>query len=114
MPLLCSSMAGDGDDDEAAIFPLAETLAGVSLSHAPILFFVCFHKALRAELSQLRRLAVAESESESELSHRCDVVVELRRRFEFLKLVCKYHSAAEDEVIDFKVLRTREQFIQTV
>lgn len=98
MPLLCSSMA-DGDDDDAAIFPLAESLAGVSLSHAPILFFVCFHKALRAELSQLRRLAVAESESESESSHRCDVVVELRRRFEFLKLVCKYHCAAEDEVI---------------
>ncbi|KAK7827596.1 zinc finger protein brutus-like [Quercus suber] len=85
------------DDDDDTIFPLAESLAGVSLSHAPILFFVCFHKALRAELSQLRRLAVAESESESESSHRCDVVVELRRRFEFLKLVCKYHCAAEDE-----------------
>lgn len=87
----------EGDDDDV-VFPVAEPLAGVPLVDAPILLFVCFHKALRSELSQLRRAATEEAESGS---HGRELVLELRRRFEFLKLVYKYHSATEDEVVFF-------------
>lgn len=86
-------------DDDDVVFPVAEPLAGVPLADAPILFFVCFHKALRLELAQLRRAAVKASEVAESGSHGRELVLELRRRFEFLKLVYKYHSATEDEVV---------------
>lgn len=86
-------------EDYDNVFPSAESLASVPLDDAPILLFVCFHKALRSELSELRQLAVAASEGDSQDR---ELVLELRQRFEFLKLVCKYHTAAEDEVtLDF-------------
>ncbi|KAF5459796.1 hypothetical protein F2P56_019714 [Juglans regia] len=83
-------------EDDDTVFPSAESLASVPLADAPILLFICFHKALRSELSELRQLAAAASESDSNGQ---ELLLELRQRFEFLKLVCKYHTAAEDEVI---------------
>ncbi|CAN8239864.1 unnamed protein product [Cochlearia groenlandica] len=66
------------------------------LADAPVLFFVYFHKALRANLVELRRFATDAAESGR---NNGDLAAELCRKFEFLKLVYKYHSAAEDEVI---------------
>lgn len=60
-------------------------------------FLAFFHKALRAELGKLRR--AAEELVESDSGRRRWLIVEFRRRFEFLKLVYKCHSAAEDEVV---------------
>ncbi|CAL9240681.1 unnamed protein product [Arabidopsis halleri] len=71
----------------------AVTVGNTKLSDAPVLFFVYCHKAFRAQLVELRRFAT-EADSFSG-----DLAVELSRKFEFLKLVYKYHSAAEDEVI---------------
>lgn len=62
------------------------------LSDSPILLFVYFHKAFRAQLAELQCLAGDTFRSGS------DLAVELRRKFDFLKVVYKYHSAAEDEV----------------
>ncbi|KAF9667784.1 hypothetical protein SADUNF_Sadunf15G0059500 [Salix dunnii] len=76
----------------------AECFSNVRLTDAPILLLVYFHKALRVELADLRRLAFKASEIESE-PRRPELVVELRRRFDFLKLAYKYHTATEDEVI---------------
>lgn len=67
-----------------------------SLANAPILLLVCFHKALRTELAEVRRLSLSALESGS---HDHDLILDLRRRFEFLKLAYKYHCSAEDEVI---------------
>lgn len=68
---------------------------GVGLVDNPILVLVYFHKALRAEFAELRRVAVEALESGT---HGVELLVMLRKRFEFLKLFYKYHSAAEDEV----------------
>lgn len=70
----------------------------IELIDTPILLLVYFHKALRAEFAELRRIAVEASESGS---YGEDLILDLRRRFEFLRLFYKYHSAAEDEVIFF-------------
>lgn len=67
-----------------------------SLADAPILLLVCFHKALRTELAEVRRLSLSALESGS---HDHDLILDIRRRFEFLKLAYKYHCSAEDEVI---------------
>lgn len=71
------------------------SVAEVRLVDAPVLFFVATHKAFRAELASLRRVAAEAVESNA---CRRDLVVDLRHRLEFLQLVYKYHSAAEDEV----------------
>lgn len=85
--------AADKDEDEET--PLSDSFAGVRLSDAPILLFVYFHKAIRAELAELRRAAVVASELGS---YDRQLILELLRRFQFLKLVNKYHCATEDEV----------------
>ncbi|XP_042017262.1 zinc finger protein BRUTUS-like At1g18910 isoform X2 [Salvia splendens] len=72
------------------------SVAGIRLVDAPILFFVVTHKAFRAELDAVRRVA-AEAPEGGAVSG--EVIVELSRRLEFLKLVYDYHSVAEDEVI---------------
>ncbi|XVE54866.1 hypothetical protein DITRI_Ditri03aG0117000 [Diplodiscus trichospermus] len=73
---------------------------GVRLADAPILLLVYFHTAIRAELAELRRAAVAVAATdENRESYSRELVVDLSRRFEFLKLVYKYHCAAEDEVV---------------
>lgn len=71
------------------------TVENTKLADAPVLFFVYFHKAFRAQLVELRRLA---SDADESGSFSVDLAGELCRKFEFLKLVYKYHSAAEDEV----------------
>lgn len=71
-------------------------IPGVRLRESPILLLLHFHNALREELSDLRRIAVEALDSRI---YGPDLIKELRRRFEFLKLVNKYHSVAEDEVI---------------
>ncbi|XP_051136609.1 zinc finger protein BRUTUS-like At1g74770 [Andrographis paniculata] len=88
-------MAGGGGSDKEEDWP-EPPVANVSLVDAPVLFFVATHKAFRADLASIRRVAAEASESGS-----CgqELVVDLRRRLEFLKLVYNYHSAAEDEVI---------------
>ncbi|KAL0701751.1 hypothetical protein Bca4012_057873 [Brassica carinata] len=72
------------------------TVENIKFADAPVLFFVYFHKAFRAQLVELRRLASNAAEAGS---FSVDLAGELCRKFEFLKLVYKYHSAAEDEVI---------------
>ncbi|XP_013664416.1 zinc finger protein BRUTUS-like At1g18910 [Brassica napus] len=76
------------------------SVVNARLSDSPILLFVYFHKAFRAQLAELHRLAGDRVKTGSYLA------VELRRKFDYLKLVYKYHSAAEDEVI-FSALDTR-------
>lgn len=68
----------------------------IRLVDAPILVLDFFHKALRAEFDQLRRIVVEAAEKTGPYSDH--LVTDLRNRFEFLKLFYKYHSAAEDEV----------------
>uniref|UniRef100_A0A803P4T1 Uncharacterized protein n=1 Tax=Cannabis sativa TaxID=3483 RepID=A0A803P4T1_CANSA len=71
----------------------------VPLAHAPILLLVYFHKAFRSEVADLQRVVSGALEQGVIHRGRCGLVAELLRRFEFLKLACKYHCAAEDEVI---------------
>lgn len=88
--------AADKDEDEAPPLSESETFPGVGLADAPILLLVYFHKAQRAELVELHRLAVTALERGF---HDRKLILELQRRFEFLKVVYKYHCVAEDEVI---------------
>ncbi|EOA34392.1 hypothetical protein CARUB_v10021919mg [Capsella rubella] len=89
--------------ENASVSASAVAIGNTKLSDAPVLFFVYFHKAFRAQLVELRRFATDAAEANN--SSR-DLAVELSRKFEFLKLVYKYHSAAEDEVI-FSALDAR-------
>ncbi|KAL5747354.1 hypothetical protein ACOSP7_024352 [Xanthoceras sorbifolium] len=91
-----STESGADKDEDEAQPPVSESFSGVRLADAPILLLVYFHKALRAELDELRLTAVNALERGS-YDH--ELILELRRRFEFLKLVYKYHCATEDEVI---------------
>ncbi|OVA09101.1 zinc finger protein [Macleaya cordata] len=77
--------------------------AGVRLIDAPILLLVCFHKAFRAELAELHQLTSSYLEIGSPGR---DIILDLLRRFRFLKVAYKYHTAAEDEVI-FQALDQR-------
>ncbi|KAI4343821.1 hypothetical protein L6164_011127 [Bauhinia variegata] len=89
-PSLCTP---DKEEDDEEV----DSLFRVRLADAPILLFVCFHKAIRAELAQLRRLV--ETASLENKSQNQELILKLKERFEFLKLVLNYHCAAEDEVI---------------
>lgn len=89
-------MGGIGESKKNDALPSSSysELADVKLLvESPILFFVLSHRAVDVELAQIRRIAVEALDISSEL------VDELTRRFHFLKLVYKYHCAAEDEVI---------------
>lgn len=78
-------------------------LSGVPLADSPILLLIKFHRALRSELADLRRVTLAAAESGC---YGREFVSGLIRRVEFLKLAYKYHCAAEDQVItDSKVSR---------
>ncbi|PHT47829.1 hypothetical protein CQW23_12037 [Capsicum baccatum] len=70
--------------------------SGVKLVDAPILFFVISHKAIILELADIHRVAVEASDNGSQC---VELVRDLSRRLEFLKIVYKYHCAAEDEVV---------------
>ncbi|KAF5734721.1 hypothetical protein HS088_TW15G00213 [Tripterygium wilfordii] len=65
-------------------------------SDAPLQFLAFYHKAIREELLSLHGLAVTALESGSPSP---ETVRQLDRRFKFLELAEKYHSAAEDEVL---------------
>ncbi|XP_057806356.1 zinc finger protein BRUTUS-like At1g74770 [Salvia miltiorrhiza] len=86
---------GGGESEKEEDWP-EPSFAGARLVDAPILFFVVTHKAFRAELDFVRRVAAEASEGGAVSGA---VVVDLSRRLEFLKLVYDYHSVAEDEVI---------------
>ncbi|PQP92709.1 uncharacterized protein Pyn_05967 [Prunus yedoensis var. nudiflora] len=86
-------------DDAQPASSSPSSAARVRLVHTPILFLVCFHKALRAELEDLRHVTLAALESASRDRQGRDFVLQLLRRFEFLKLAYKYHCSAEDEII---------------
>lgn len=76
---------------------LLPSLTGVKLVDAPILFFVYSHKVFRKELEELHRLVLDKTDS-FKVSIDGEFVDNFCSRFEFFKLVFKYHSTAEDEV----------------
>ncbi|KAH6799025.1 hypothetical protein C2S51_035509 [Perilla frutescens var. frutescens] len=86
---------GGGESEKDEDWP-EPSVPGVKLVDAPILFFVVTHKAFRAEFASVRRVAAEAVESGCVCR---ELVVDLGRRLEFLKLVYDYHSVAEDEVI---------------
>lgn len=95
-------MAGGGelslsDKEEDDVEDTPDILSRFRLVDAPILLFVCFHKALRSEIDRLRELAESASLVDDQHVYR-EIVVKLLQRFQFLKLAFKYHCAAEDEV----------------
>ena len=91
----CSTTA-DSTFSSSSTTAASTSLLLVPLAHAPILLLVYFHKAFRSEVADLLRLV----SDALERGHRTRCFVfELLRRFEFLKLACKYHCAAEDEII---------------
>ncbi|KAG6752916.1 hypothetical protein POTOM_042957 [Populus tomentosa] len=61
---------------------------------SPILIFLYFHKAIRNELDTLHLLTLAFA-----TGHQAVEIKPLFQRYRFLRLVYKYHSNAEDEVI---------------
>ncbi|CAA7043287.1 unnamed protein product [Microthlaspi erraticum] len=87
---------GNSSAENALVSASTVTVGNTNLSDAPVLFFVYFHKAFLAQLAELRRFAT-DAVVAGFFSR--DLAGELCRKFEFLKLVYKYHSAAEDEVL---------------
>ncbi|KAG6753892.1 hypothetical protein POTOM_041896 [Populus tomentosa] len=61
---------------------------------SPILIFLYFHKAIRNELDTLHLLTLAFATGHQDVE-----IKPLFQRYRFLRLVYKYHSNAEDEVI---------------
>ncbi|MCL7041667.1 hypothetical protein MKW94_004556 [Papaver nudicaule] len=110
---------GDGDEfsyEECQLLDMVEvggsdnsTISTVRVNDAPILMFVSFHKAFRAELVELHRIASSFLEINGFPGR--DLILDLLRRFRFLQVVYKYHSAAEDEVI-FKALDGRVKNVE--
>ncbi|KAK9925900.1 hypothetical protein M0R45_023162 [Rubus argutus] len=88
-------MGGDGQDSHPECSS-SSSESRVRLAHSPILLLVCFHKAMRAELADLRRVTTAALDGAYKDRH---FILDLLRRFEFLKLAYKYHCSAEDEVV---------------
>ncbi|GFP97673.1 uncharacterized ring finger protein c2f3.16 [Phtheirospermum japonicum] len=90
-------MAGEESEKEEEWPVTAPSVSGASLVDAPVLFFVATHKAFRAELASIHRAAAEAAASGAAVCR--EIVLDLGRRLEFLRLVYNYHSAAEDEVI---------------
>lgn len=86
----------DVGEPEKDVDMVDSSLAGVKLVDSPILFFVISHKAIILELADIHRVAVEASDTGSQ---GLELVRDLSRRLEFLKIVYKYHCAAEDEVV---------------
>eukprot|EP00268_Persea_americana_P069251 TRINITY_DN980_c0_g1_i2.p1 TRINITY_DN980_c0_g1~~TRINITY_DN980_c0_g1_i2.p1 ORF type:complete len:1235 (+),score=218.82 TRINITY_DN980_c0_g1_i2:393-4097(+) len=91
---------GGGSPSHAPEKEVASAIAGTSVVDSPILLLVCFHKALRAELANLHRLAniLLPSSSTTERPSRSSVL-DLCQRYRFLHKIYKYHCAGEDEVV---------------
>ncbi|XP_004301304.1 PREDICTED: uncharacterized protein LOC101310711 [Fragaria vesca subsp. vesca] len=85
-----------GDRHHHSRMPESSSSSCSELAQSPILLLVCFHKAMRAELADL--LHVTTAALNGGFRGR-GFVLEVLRRFEFLKLAYKYHCSAEDEVI---------------
>ncbi|KAI3894295.1 hypothetical protein MKX03_001842 [Papaver bracteatum] len=77
------------------------TIGSVRVIDAPILMFLSFHKAFRAELEELHQITLSFLEINGFPGR--DLILDLLYRFRYLQVVYKYHSAAENEVI-FKSL----------
>ena len=97
----CSPDKDNSDEEQASTPALAAEadhalLFKAPLADAPILLFVCFHKALLDELQQLRHSV--EKASLEDNSNSTELILNLQRKLEFLKLALKYHCAAEDKV----------------
>ncbi|KAK6148495.1 hypothetical protein DH2020_019407 [Rehmannia glutinosa] len=86
---------GGGESEKEEDWPAPPSVARARLVDAPVLFFVATHKAFRAELASIHRAAAEAAESWAACR---ELVVDLDRRLEFLRLVYNYHSASEDEV----------------
>lgn len=84
--------------DEA--LPCMSTTANTAATSSPILVFLFFHKAIRAELERLYKDALAVEKGEDKEFQA------LFSRYEFLRVVYTQHSNAEDEVI-FPALDSR-------
>ncbi|XVF02261.1 hypothetical protein REPUB_Repub04eG0160800 [Reevesia pubescens] len=65
-----------------------------SASKSPILLFLFFHKAIKAELDALHRAAMAFA-----TNHQDADLTSLLERYHFLRAIYKHHCHAEDEVI---------------
>ncbi|KAK6123026.1 hypothetical protein DH2020_043242 [Rehmannia glutinosa] len=85
---------GGGESEKEEDWPAPPSVARARLVDAPVLFFVATHKAFRAELASIHRAAAEAAESWAACR---ELVVDLDRRLEFLRLVYNYHSASEDE-----------------
>ncbi|KAL6178124.1 hypothetical protein ACLB2K_049643 [Fragaria x ananassa] len=85
-----------GDRHHHSRLPESSSSSSSELAQSPILLLVCFHKAMRAELADL--LHVTTAALDGGFRGR-GFVLEVLRRFEFLKLAYTYHCSAEDEVI---------------
>ncbi|KAM3200559.1 hypothetical protein P3L10_032921 [Capsicum annuum] len=92
--LLIHLLMDDVGEPEKDVDILDLLPSGVKLVDTPILFFVISHKAIVLELADIRRVAV---EASNNGSQSVELVRDLSRRLELLKIVYKYHCAAEDE-----------------
>ncbi|XP_071902474.1 zinc finger protein BRUTUS-like At1g74770 isoform X1 [Coffea arabica] len=100
----------DGEEDAITVTEaLLPCLDGAKLVDAPILFFVLSHKAFVRELEQLHRSALEVADIGSPDRQFVD---DLGRRFDFFKLVYKYHAAAEDEIV-FPALNSKVKNVVT-
>jgi hypothetical protein len=93
---MATPMAGEGPIAAAiprSPPPLSEGGAGGSAAEAPVLIFVYFHKAIRAELERMHAAAVR-------LATGCagGDVAALEARCRFLFTVYRHHCDAEDAV----------------
>ncbi|KAG8086337.1 hypothetical protein GUJ93_ZPchr0010g8908 [Zizania palustris] len=91
---MATPMAGEGPI-AAAVMPCSPTTpdaAAGSAAEAPVLIFVYFHKAIRAELERMHAAAVRLA------TERSGHVGELERRCRFLFSLYRHHCNAEDAV----------------
>lgn len=101
---------GGGSPSHALEKEVAPAIAGSSVVDYPVLLLVCFHKAMRAELANLHRLATVLSPSKSTERPGRSSVLDLRHRYQFLHKIYKYHCASEDEVSLISCLSHLENF----
>ncbi|TVT96758.1 hypothetical protein EJB05_58031, partial [Eragrostis curvula] len=91
---MATPMAGDASTSISAAVPRSPPPpGGSSAAEAPVLIFVYFHKAIRAELERLHAAAVRLA------TDRAGDVAALEARCRFLFSVYRHHCDAEDAVI---------------
>lgn len=92
MEVACVSVGPQFSDEGLACMSTTTNTAAIS---SPILVFLFFHKAIRAELERLYKDALAIEKGEGKEFEA------LSSRYEFLRVVYMQHSNAEDEVCAF-------------